>query len=85
MLDPTDLATTLTVQYINLFATQKLEEKKMQKLRNFFTSIQNTKAQAAPPQIQVPAQGNPSQPNNPNASPPPAPPPTPNSVVSQAS
>lgn len=50
MLDPSDMATTLSVNYINLYATCKLEEEKMQLLRDWFTQVQILKAQANPPQ-----------------------------------
>jgi hypothetical protein len=60
ILDPTDLATTLTVQTINKYAVTNLEESKMQLLRDYFTAIQNLKAQAAPPPPpQAPPQGAP--------------------------
>lgn len=49
ILDPSDLATTLTVNYINLYSTLELEEEKMQVLRNWFTQVQALKAQAQPP------------------------------------
>jgi hypothetical protein len=45
------LATKSTVQYINLYGQCKLEEKKMQMLREFFSQVQ-TLAQAAQPQPQ---------------------------------
>lgn len=44
-----DLATTLTVQYINLYMPAKLEESKVQKLRDFFTQVQAIKTAAMPP------------------------------------
>jgi hypothetical protein len=50
--DPfTDLvqAETITVQYINLYAQFKLEEYKMDKLRDFWTQIQTLKQAAMPP------------------------------------
>lgn len=53
ILDPSDLATTLCVNYINLYATQELEEEKMQCLRDWFTQVQNLKAQAMPPPVQA--------------------------------
>lgn len=53
ILDPSDLATTLCVNYINLYATQNLEEEKMQVLRNWFTQVQSLKAAANPPQVQA--------------------------------
>lgn len=81
MLDPMDLATTLTVQYINMYAPAHLEETKMQMLRDFFTQIQQLKsiATAPPPQAPMPIQG-----ANPNQAPAPAPPPQPMSAVSAA-
>lgn len=44
-----NLATTLTVQYINLYMPAKLEERKVQLLRDFFTQIQVIKAAGTPP------------------------------------
>ncbi len=49
MLDPTDMATTLTVQTINKYSVTDLEEEKMDLLRDYFTQIQLLKAKAAPP------------------------------------
>ncbi|CAM6002763.1 unnamed protein product [Sphagnum balticum] len=49
ILDPTDLATTLTVQYINEYAIANLEESKMQLLRDYYTQVQNLKQMATPP------------------------------------
>ncbi len=43
------LATELTVQYINLYMAAKLEEKKAQMLRDFFTQIQTLVQAATPP------------------------------------
>lgn len=43
------LAETLTTQYINLYSQAKLEESKLQKLRDFFTQIQAIKQAAMPP------------------------------------
>ncbi len=53
------LATTLTVQYINLYASAKLEESKMQKLRDFFTQIQTIKQASQPPPMPGAAPGAP--------------------------
>jgi len=53
------LATTLTTQYINLYASAKLEESKMQKLRDFFTQVQAIIQAANPPQPQQPGQPTP--------------------------
>jgi hypothetical protein len=52
LLDPTDLATTLTVNYINKYSVTDLEEEKLELLRNYFTQIQDLKQQAMPPQPQ---------------------------------
>lgn len=46
-----DLAQELVVQYYNLYVAAKLEEKKAQMLRDFFTVVQTLKAQAMPPQM----------------------------------
>jgi hypothetical protein len=59
ILDPTDLATTLCVNYINLYKTLQLEEDKIQVLRDWGIQVGNLKAQAAqalspPPQAQPP-------------------------------
>lgn len=43
-----ELATTLTVQYINLYLAAKLEEDKADLLRKFFKQVQALKAAAAP-------------------------------------
>jgi hypothetical protein len=87
LLDPTDLATTLCVNYINLYAGAKLEESRMELLRDFFTNVQVLKQQAtAPPPMApgapLPQAGAPDQANNPNAAPPPVAPPAPMSAVS---
>lgn len=50
-----ELATTLTTQYINLYSSAKLEEKKCQKLRDFFTQVQTLKQAAQPPMMPPPA------------------------------
>lgn len=81
LLDPSDMATTLCVNYINLYAGAKLEESKMQLLRDWFTQVQAQKQQANPPAPQP----MPEQPNPALANPAPAPPPTPMSPVSQTS
>jgi hypothetical protein len=49
ILDPTDLATTLTVNYINKYSVTDIDEGRMQLLRDYFTQIQVLKANAAPP------------------------------------
>lgn len=45
------LATTLTVQYINLYGQAKLEEAKAQKLRDFFAQIEALKQASQPPPV----------------------------------
>lgn len=57
ILDPTDLATTLTVNYINKYAVTDIEESKMQLLRDYFTQVQVEKAKANPPPPPMPVQG----------------------------
>lgn len=62
ILDPSDLATTLSVNYINKYAVTDLEEEKMQLLRDYFTQVQALKAQATPPPVpQAPQQAQPGQ------------------------
>ena len=62
-----NLAQTLTTQYINLYASAKLEEAKAQKLRDFFSQIQAIKMAAMPPPMPAGA------PNTPQAAPMPLP------------
>lgn len=50
-----ELATKLTTQYINMYGQCKLEEEKMQKLRDFFTQVQAIKQAAMPPAMPVEA------------------------------
>jgi hypothetical protein len=57
------LATQLTTQYINLYAPAKLEESKMQLLRDFFNQVQTIKQAATPPPM--PAAPQPGQAANP--------------------
>ncbi len=54
ILDPTDMATTKAVNYINLYSTQQLEDTKLQALRDWWTQVQTLKAQANPPPPVVP-------------------------------
>jgi hypothetical protein len=61
------LATELTTEYINLYSSAKLEEEKMQMLRDFFTQVQAIKQQAMTPPTGAVAPGTP--PNAPGASP----------------
>jgi hypothetical protein len=67
-----NLATTLTTQYINLYASAKLEENKAQLLRDFFSGIQTIKAAAMPPSMP----GAPGQPGAPQPQANPQAPPT---------
>ncbi len=53
-----ELATTLTVQYINLYLAAKLEEEKADLLRKFFNQVQTLK-QAAMPAAPAPSQPTP--------------------------
>lgn len=57
LLDPSDLASTLTINYINKYSVTNLEEEKMQLLRDYYTQIQDLKQQAQPPQPQQAPQG----------------------------
>lgn len=50
-----DLATTLTVQYINLYLAANLEESKADMLRDFFQQIQTLKMAAMPPPMPMQA------------------------------
>lgn len=50
-----DLATTLVVQYINLYLAAKLEEKKADQLRTFFKQVQALKTAATAPPPGAPA------------------------------
>jgi len=51
------LATTLTTQYINLYSSAKLEESKLDLLRQYFTQVQTIKQAMQPPPM--PPQGTP--------------------------
>ena len=62
ILDPTDLATTLTVQTYNKYLTTDIEEEKLRLIRQYFTAIQTLKQSATPPApmpMPAPAQGAP--------------------------
>jgi hypothetical protein len=54
LLDPTDMATTKAVQYINMYAGQKLEPEKMDTLRTWWTQVQALKQAAMPPPTMEP-------------------------------
>jgi hypothetical protein len=72
-----NLATQLVVQYINLYFAAKLEEKKADMLRTFFTQVQALKMAATPPPPPgpmpqanpMPAATSPLVPNSPNPAP----------------
>lgn len=49
-----DLATTLVVQYINLYLAANLEEEKADMLRTFFKQVQTLKQAAMPPPMPAP-------------------------------
>lgn len=80
------LATELTTQYYNLYASAKLEEEKLEQLRTFFTQVQELKQAATPPPMApgMPAPG--ASPGNPGNVPAQAvaPPPPTSGVQSQA-
>jgi hypothetical protein len=63
MLDPTNLADKLVVNYINLYATLELEPEKIDALHTWFAQLQDVKKQVAPPPMpqQMPGQGQGSQ------------------------
>lgn len=73
-----ELATTLVVQYINLYLAANLEEEKAEMLRTFFRQVQTIKTAAMPP----PAPAAPTPQANPEA--PPTSPLIPNSPAQQA-
>lgn len=54
-----NLAGQTVVQYINLYSSAKLEEEKLQKLRDFSTQVQTLVQAAQPPPMQAPPGGNP--------------------------
>lgn len=53
------LALQTTVQYINLYSSAKLEESKLQKLRDFKTQVQTIIQSTQPPPMPAPAAANP--------------------------
>lgn len=55
ILDPTDMATTITVQTINKYIVTDLEEEKLDLMRQYFSAIQVLKQKAMPPPVQPPA------------------------------
>lgn len=61
LLDPTDLATTLCVNYINKYSVTDIEEDKLDLLRDWFTQVQTLKqaANPTPPQMPQPGAGAP--------------------------
>lgn len=77
LLDPTNLARQLATQYINLYSGAKLEEEKMQKIRDFIVQLDAMQqaATAPPPQPMQPGQAQ-------GSLPPPTPPQAPISPTS---
>lgn len=67
ILDPSDMATTISVQYINKYSVTDIEEEKMELLRNWYTQVQDLKSQANPPPVQAAA---PQAQNQPTVAPP---------------
>lgn len=53
IIDPSDLATQLSTQYINKYAVTNLEEDKKQLLRNYYVQVQDLKQQAAQAQMEA--------------------------------
>lgn len=49
ILDPTDLASTLTTNYINKYIVTDIEESKLELLRKYFTQVQDLKKASMPP------------------------------------
>lgn len=68
-----DLASTLVVQYINLYLAAKLEEEKAELLRKFFRQIQTLKQLAQPPMPQPMPAAPPAAPQSPAPAPAPMP------------
>lgn len=52
-----NLAAQTVVQYINLYSSAKLEEEKLQKLRNFSTQVQTLIQASQPPPMPAPPEG----------------------------
>jgi hypothetical protein len=63
------LATQLVTQYINLFSSAKLEENKLDKLRMFFSQVQDIVKAAMPPPMPAPGAGAPAPQANPQPAP----------------
>lgn len=64
-----ELATLLTVQYINLYLAANLEEKKADSLRTFYAQVQALIAAAMPPPQMAPMPGGAAPPANPEPTP----------------
>lgn len=63
------LAEQYSVDYINLYSSAKLEEEKMQLLRNYYTAVGDLKRAAAAPPVTPPGAPAPSQPGAPGTTP----------------
>lgn len=70
ILDPTDLASTRTIQTINKYKVTDIEDEKIDLLQTYWTQIQTLKAQAAPPPVQIPPGAQAPQQNMPSVVPP---------------
>lgn len=55
ILDPTDMASTIAIQYINKYSVTNLEEEKMEVLTQWWEQVQNLKQNSMPPP-QIPTQ-----------------------------
>lgn len=74
ILDPTDMAMTISTQYINEYMRLNLEDVKLQAIRDWQTQLLSIKQQAMPPQQPMPgAPAGPGAPMTPPTAPPAAP------------
>lgn len=53
ILDPTDMATRITVQYINKYSITNIEREKIDLLWTYFTQVQDLKKASQPPPTQI--------------------------------
>lgn len=67
ILDPSDMATRLCVQYINKYIVTDIEESKLQLLRDWFAHVQTLKQLALPPPMPAPPAAQPELPVAPPA------------------
>lgn len=71
ILDPTDMATTITVQTFNKYVVTDIEKEKLQLIRNYFTAVQILKQKASQSSPQPPQPGAPAPPSMAPTPPPP--------------